>query len=67
MNKEIEKFINDIQKEFPEYEVNIDNVNDFYMMLEEKKNNYKDGIKTIYKDGKLIIHIHLAYVCKFYK
>jgi len=54
MNKEIEKFINDVQKEFPEYEVNIDNVNDFYMMLEEKKNNYKDGIKTIYRDGQFL-------------
>ena len=52
MNYNIEEFIKEVQAKLPEYDVNIDNVNDFYTMIYEKENNYPDGIKTIYKDGQ---------------
>ena len=39
--KEVEEFIREIQKEFPNQNVNINNVNDFFICLEQK-NNCKD-------------------------
>ena len=36
--KAVENFIKEIQKEFPNHEVNINNVNDFAVCLEQKKN-----------------------------
>ncbi|MCR5349788.1 MAG: cell division protein ZapE [Acholeplasmatales bacterium] len=52
MNYNIDEFVKEVQAKFPEYKVNIDNVNDFYTMLKEKENNYPDGLKTIYKNGQ---------------
>lgn len=52
MNYNIDDFIKEVQAKLPEYDVNIDNVNDFYTMIYEKENNYPDGIKTIYKNGQ---------------
>lgn len=37
-DKAVQKYINELQKQFPQYEVNINNANDFSIMLQQKEN-----------------------------
>ncbi len=59
----VEDYIKEIQAKLPQYEINVNNVNDFSLMLEEKSNclnccglnscnNNQKGYYTEYKDGQ---------------
>lgn len=62
----VEEFIKEIQKAFPNHEVNLNNVNDFSIMLEEMKNckdckglasckNHENGYYTDFSDKGFVI------------
>ena len=63
--KEVENYIIELQKKFPQYNINVNNANDFSLMLDEKNNcknclslqnckNANQGYYTDYQNGQFI-------------
>ena len=64
--KEVENYIMKLQKKFPQYNINVNNANDFSLMLDEKNNcknclslqnckNANQGYYTDYQNGQFIL------------
>lgn len=69
----LDKYINEIKSKLPEYDVNVNNVNDFQIMLEEKSNctnckglssckNSQIGYRTNYENNNFVLN-----ECKYKK